>query len=165
MTFVRAVDCSKLGNIAQYNQLCSQTTSDLDPDLPEPSVLSTVIHTEGLGEFQGLWSVDYELTLEEVKKSPNYSQEEFNQMPAIIERMLAMMQIQISGNELIYRRGSTETVLPCSTERVSGSATFAVCTVQGQTVEVKFTLIDGEYMNLKSSGSDDLDFYIWERIE
>ncbi|MDJ0703692.1 MAG: hypothetical protein QNJ46_10470 [Leptolyngbyaceae cyanobacterium MO_188.B28] len=161
MAIVRSFDCSNPENFAR----CSRTTSDFDPDLAETAVLSTAVETEGLGEFQGLWGVDYDLTLEEVKKSPDYSQEELDQMPEIIKGMLAMMQIQISGNGLIYRRGSTETSLPCSVEEVSGASTLAVCTVKDQAVEVTFTLINGEYMNLKSSGSDDLDFYIWKRIE
>ena len=110
--------------------------------------------------FIGLWGVDYDHTMEEGKKSPKYDAE---RMPAMIKGMMAKMKIKLTEREMIYLRGAKEIKLPYSVTS-SDAQSLTVSVNQGpQEVTVTFTLIDGEYMNFKSSGSDDMAYYVWKK--
>ena len=116
-----------------------------------------------IGSLIGVWEVDFDRTMEEAKKSPKYDEAMAERMPKIVKRMMARMKIKLTGTELIYLRGEKEIVLPY--EVTSSNANSITVTVKSGTEEatVVFTLIDGAYMNLKSSASDDMDYYVWKK--
>ncbi len=118
-----------------------------------------------MSKFVGLWKVNFERTMEEAKKSPKYREEDAERMPAMIKRMMAKMKIEISDKDMSYIRGANKMTLPYTfTSSDTKSATVNV--KQGpKEASMVFYLIDGEFMNFKSSASDDMHFYIWEKEE
>lgn len=113
-----------------------------------------------ISRFAGDWVVDYDRTLEAGKKSPKYDAE---RMPAMIKSMMEKMKIRMTENEMIYLRGKKELKIPF-TVKSSDEKTLTVSVTQGnEQVTIVFTLIDGACMNFKSSGSDDMDFFIWTK--
>ncbi len=120
---------------------------------------------QGIDLFLGEWSVNIERTLEEVKKSPKYNPEDAANMSEMLKKVISMMRIEVKDRELISSRGNRRTVLPY-TLKSSGDDTVTLSVLaSGKEVEIKLSLIDGKYMNLKSSATDDMDYYIWERSQ
>ena len=113
--------------------------------------------------FVGEWSVDFDRTMELVKESPKYSEKDAERMPAIIKRMMGMMKIRITPEQLTYLRGEKEMSLAYTVSESSDTKAILNVPVQDQEVSMTLTLIDEEFMNFKSSGSDDMDFYVWMR--
>ena len=116
-------------------------------------------------KFLGVWGVDFDRTMEAAKKSPKYSEQEAERMPKMIERMMGMMKIKLTDREMIYVRGSREMALPYTVKAASKQSTTVQFSQNKKTFEVQFTLIDGKYMRFTSSGSDDMDYYIWKRLK
>ena len=127
--------------------------------------LAAMADDAGMNRFVGAWSVDYERTIEEARKSPEVSEEDLEKMPAIIERMMARMSIEVSDTELIYVAGPRRSALPYTVKEVAGKTTTVVVSVTEQQAEMSFTVVDGGRMMVKSSQTDDMDFYVWKRIE
>lgn len=114
-----------------------------------------------MGSFTGLWEVNYARTMQEGKKSPKYDEEH---MPAMIKSMMSKMKIKLTDTDMIYLRGAKEIKLPFSVT-ASDADSVTVAVKQGdREVSVMFTLIEQTCMNFKSSGSDDMDYYVWQRV-
>jgi hypothetical protein len=113
-----------------------------------------------MSRFVGLWGVDYERTMEEGKKSPKYDAEK---MPAMIKGMMTKMKIRLTDSEMIYVRGAREVKMPYTVTSSDARSVTAGVSQGSQEITLTFILIDGEYMNFKSSGSDDMAYYVWKR--
>tara|TARA_R100000027_G_scaffold7146_1_gene5484 strand:+ start:2654 stop:3109 length:456 start_codon:yes stop_codon:yes gene_type:complete len=113
--------------------------------------------------FVGEWSVDFDRTMELAKESPKYSEKDAERMPATVQRMMKMMKIRITPEELAYLRGKKEMSLPYSILESTDTKAILSVPVRGQEVTMTFTLIDDEFMNFTSSGSDDMDYYVWTK--
>jgi hypothetical protein len=121
------------------------------------------VYPQGTERFLGVWVVDYDQTMEEAKKSPKYQAKDAPLIAGMIKRMMATMKIEFTRNEMIYLRGDRKNAIPYTVKSGGGSKTTLSCTAGGRQFEVVVTLREGTTMNFKSSGSDDMDFYIWKR--
>lgn len=115
--------------------------------------------------FLGLWHVDFERTMEAAKKSPKYSAKDAERLPLMVKKMMGMMKIKLADGSMSYVRGSKEISIPYKVKTASGNSATVACSHGDKTFDVRFTLIDGNYMNFKSSASDDMHYYIWKRSE
>ena len=113
--------------------------------------------------FTGKWAVDMDRTMEEVKKSPKFAKD--GPPPQSFNDMLAKMKISLSETNFALARGTREESLPFVVE--SATPTNAVLAVKmGQReARLTLTLVDKKYLNVKSSVSDDLTYYIWKKSE
>ncbi|MGK7943282.1 MAG: hypothetical protein AB4058_02305 [Microcystaceae cyanobacterium] len=156
-----------LGGIV-FMGISSSIVSALDLSITQEqetkSSLDIPHSVKNLSKIEGLWLVDYDKTLEEAKKNPELSAEEIEQMPKIIKRLIETMRIEITENSLIYRRGNRETTILCSFKNMTEIKIIALCNNQNQEATLTFTLIENKYLNFKSSNSDDMDYYIWKRV-
>ena len=85
------------------------------------------------------------------------------QMDVMRQRMMEKMKIKLTETEMIYLRGSKEIKVPY-TVKSSDKTSITISAKQGSIdAAVVFTLIDGEYMSFKSSGSDDMAYYVWKK--
>ncbi len=117
----------------------------------------------GMERFLGIWVVDYEKTMEEAKKSPKYSPKDDARFAEVIQRMMATMKLQFTGDEMIYLRGDRKNAVPYTVKSSDGTKAALSCEAGGRHFDVVLTLREGYTMNFKSSGSDDMDFYVWKR--
>ena len=124
--------------------------------------VNTSSYASGINTFYGTWGVDFERTIEETKNSPKYSQEQADKMPNMIKRMMNMMKIRITESEMIYLRGEKEIAYHFRVVEETENSARIECSVNEQTFHIDFTLLEGAYMNFKSSGSDDMNYYIWK---
>jgi hypothetical protein len=114
--------------------------------------------------FYGTWQVDFERTMEESKKSPKYVPGDAERLPVIVKTMMNALTLKITGQAVTYVQGTRELSLPYRLERDDAS-TVLVVTQDGKQFTLTLSLRDGQVMNVKSSGSDDLDYYIWKRTQ
>jgi hypothetical protein len=118
-----------------------------------------------MNSFLGLWRVDFERTMEAAKKSPKYSAKDAERLPAMVKKMMGMMKIKLADGNMSYVRGAKEISIPYRVKTASRNSATVACSHGDKTFDVRFTLIDGNYMNFKSSASDDMHYYIWKRSE
>jgi len=122
-------------------------------------------HAKGINYFYATWEVDFERTLEESRKSPKFSQEDLVKMPDMIRKMMDIMKVRITKSEMIYLRGEKEIAYPFVVVEETENSARIECSVNEQTFHIDFTLLDNKYMNFKSSGSDDMNYYIWKQTD
>jgi len=114
-----------------------------------------------MGAFVGTWEVDVDRTLEAAKDSPQYDEKMAQRMPDMVEHVMSMIQIKVTDSDVVYLFGATEAAFRYSvTSADDTSVTVALAQGSNET-SVVFTLVDDLFMNFKSSGSDDMDYYIW----
>ncbi|MDQ7826949.1 MAG: hypothetical protein RDV48_29390 [Candidatus Eremiobacteraeota bacterium] len=118
---------------------------------------------QGAQNFVGIWAVDYERTMEEAKKSPKYNAKEAAAMGEMMKRLMATMKVEFTTREMIYHRGGKTNAIPYTVKSNDGSKTILSCKAPRRDFEVVVTIREGGLMNFKSSGSDDMDYYIWKR--
>ncbi len=115
--------------------------------------------------FVGTWVIDYDRSLAEAANSPKYTPADAEKMPAIIQKLMERMKIQISDTEIVYIMGDRRQALAYTVISQDGDGLVAEAQAGDEKASVTFTLIDGKYMNFKSSASDDMDYYIWKPAE
>ena len=113
-------------------------------------------------KFVGLWEVDFDRTMEELKKSPKYKPEDIEKMPAMIKGMMARMKVKFSEKEFTFVQGGEEMSLPYTVKSETGASSVLAVKPEGKDETLTVTLIDGKFLNVKSSDSNDLDYYIWK---
>ena len=115
--------------------------------------------------FIGKWTVDYDRTMEETKKSPKYKPEVDQLFGMLIKNMVEKMKLEITSATMIYSKDQQEQVVAytITSTGADGKTLTATSPAGEEEVQITFTLVDGDYMNFKSTGSDDMDYYIWKR--
>ncbi len=113
-------------------------------------------------KFNGLWEVDFDRTMEELKKSPKYKPEDIEKMPAMIKGMMARMKVKFSEKEFTFVQGGKEMSLPYTVQGETGASAVLAVKAGGKDQTLTVTLVDGKFLNVKSSDSNDLDYYIWK---
>lgn len=114
--------------------------------------------------FIGEWSVDFDRTMEESKHSPKYSPEMAERMPAMIKRMMETMRIRFTAAEVVYVIRGKEQAYPYTVVKADASGAVLQTRLNEKDFTLTVRLIDGALMNFRSSGTDDMDYYIWKRV-
>lgn len=119
-------------------------------------------YASDLFPFVGKWSVNPELTLENSKNSFKYKPGDEEEMRGFVE-LMKMMTVEIDTNKMVYRWGSGSSAISFNTKEATSTSAIVVGNRKGKDFTLTFALINGQYMNFKSSGSDDMNYYIWQR--
>ncbi len=125
--------------------------------------LSNIAKANEINSFIGKWSVHTELTFEEVKQSPKFKPEEAEMGRKMLNRISKIMQLEIKETSMAFQRGKKITEMPYIIKASSPNSFEAEMTQKGKNYILKFKLIEKKYLSFKSSGSHDMDFYIWKR--
>jgi hypothetical protein len=144
---------------------------DLERDIMKAIFVATLLLTlvaarplaADVAKFHGTWEVDVDRTMLEVKKSPKYTPEDAERLPAVVKRMMATLRIRVTDKTITYLQGSEEMSVPFRVERSTETSAVLVLSQGGKDFTLTLSLREGKYMNVKSTASDDLDYYIWKR--
>ncbi len=115
--------------------------------------------------LNGKWTVDYDLTIENAKNSPKYSEEMAAKMPEMVKSFMNHMTLEIADAMVIYHMGEKSQEMAFEVDSIDGDTVVLKLIVPDQEVCLTFTLMADQKMNFKSSGSDDMDYYIWHKTE
>ncbi len=115
--------------------------------------------------FIGKWTIDYDRTMEETKKSPKYKPEVDQLFGMLIQNKVEEMKLDITSDKVIISKDGQEQI-DAYTVTFTGSdgrTMIATSAAGDEQVQMTFTLIGDDYINFKSTGSDDMDYCIWKR--
>ena len=117
--------------------------------------------------FIGKWTLNYDLTMEESKKSLKYRPEVAQLVGMVIKNMAEQMKLEITAEEMIYSKDDKKRAIPytITSTDTAGKSLTAASQAGDKEVQIIFTLIDDKYMNFTSTGSDDMNYYIWQPAE
>ena len=122
--------------------------------------------TFGKEYFMGRWIPDAEKTLELKKKGPNYEPGKDDMLSDIVKNAMKELELQITDTEIVYLRGGRKQTYPYTV--VSADSTrqclTVIAEVGGKDGEITLMLIDGEYLNLKSAGSESGNLFVWKHV-
>jgi hypothetical protein len=120
---------------------------------------------ERLDLFIGTWRIDYDATLKEARKSPKYRPEEDKLVRKILRRTADSMTLSVTDSELAFASGDKASVI--AYEITSQKAGQAILAYKNSDSDATITLeIRGaDMMNLRSSVTPDMDYYIWKRAK
>lgn len=137
------------------------------PDQEQASGVNEQLSTEPVEtKMIGKWKINVPRSIEKCKTSPKVKPEDFEKLPSIVEREADKLQMEITESELKITSGSREQVLGYTvTSTDADSQIITVSIKDAEDVNVVFTMIDGTYLNLVSSGSDDMNYYIWGPVK
>jgi hypothetical protein len=120
----------------------------------------------GKAAFEGQWVPDFDRTMEEARKSPKYQPGD-EKVSAMLKRTLESMQLEVTADALVFSRGGRKQSLAytvISTDPEAQSLTVSTGGDGDKGTEVTLRLLEGGFLNFKSAGSDDMDYFIWKRV-
>ncbi len=128
-------------------------------------LLSTnVVFANDIDNFVGKWSVHVEKTFREAKKhSPKFNPKTAEKDRKMLRQFAGAMQIELSKSSISYFRGKRSTVFPYKIISSTPSSFSAEVVTKDNFFTLSFTLRNGVFLNMKSSGSDDMNYYIWQK--
>lgn len=113
--------------------------------------------------FEGLWAINVDKTMEHVKNSPNYDASEDEDFKQTLTSMMEKVKLKVQPDKVIYYMGKKQEMVSLGKKTASPSSVIAEVDSHGTKAELTFTMVDKKYLNLKSSGSNDMDYIIWEK--
>jgi len=128
-------------------------------------ILSPAATANDASVFVGEWTINTAKTLEAGKKSPKYNPDDQAIFEKVVNRMAKALKLKVTPQKMIYLQNGKEIKVPYTVTQSTKTKMVAQTSIQDKQVTITFTLIDGEWMNMKSSGTDDMDYYIWQRAE
>lgn len=119
--------------------------------------------TTALERLKGTWVIDYDGTLEYAKNSPKYTPKEAAVLPGQLKLLRGLMKMQITDTQVVTYRGDRRQALAYTPEDVGTDRVVLKTAARGQEVTLTFTFKAGGGMNMRSSGSDDMDYFLWKK--
>ncbi len=113
----------------------------------------------------GVWQLDREETESNIRQSPKWDEEIERVLPMILTKMEAI-NYNFTGAVLTVVQGERKQVFDYIVSSDAGANPVVLeMLVDGQTVNLEITFISDNQINIKSSETDDMDYYIWKRVK
>lgn len=114
-------------------------------------------------ELYGTWVIDIPRTLANAKTSPKYTEQDAARLPGQLKLLRNLMKIEITAKSVVTFRGDRSQSLAYHVESSANNQVVLTGSARGQAVTLTFTLMDGDVINMRSSATDDMDYFIWAR--
>lgn len=125
---------------------------------------------ERLDAFVGTWNIDYDATLKEARRSPKYRPGDEKVMRKVIRRIADSTTLAITESELSFVVNSKASVMAYEIKsQTPGRAVLVYKNQNAEAGNAEATLtlearMEGR-LNLRSSLTNDMDYYIWRRAD
>jgi len=123
---------------------------------------ATVASAEMPKELKGSWILDAQATQKYVKTSPKWKAEDEKHLPMIIKRM-SQMQYKFTDDAIVMSMRGREQVIPVSLKKSDAKKYVFDGKLRGQDVTMTVFFMDDATINIRSSATDDMDYYLWKR--
>lgn len=125
-------------------------------------IFATKVLAEMPGELKGTWVLHAEATETYMKTSPKWKEEDKKYLPTIMKRM-SQVQYEFEGSAIIVSmRGKQQTVSVVLKKNNRKEYMFEG-TIQGKAVTMTVSFVDDGIIRIRSSATDDMDYYLWKR--
>lgn len=113
-------------------------------------------------ELKGSWVIDEAATTEFMKTSPEWKTDNAKFIPSILKRMSQVVYLFEGDTICVSMRGKTQT-LPVTLKETRAEKYLFETQVRNETVTMTVSFVDADTINIRSSSSDDMLYYLWTR--
>lgn len=113
-------------------------------------------------ELKGSWTLDASATEENLKTSPQWTAEDAKYLPTIMKRM-SQFVFEFEEDAIVSSRRGKQQILPVVLKENSGEMYVFEGTIRDERVTVTVSFVDDRTINIRSSATDDMDYYLWKR--
>jgi len=113
-------------------------------------------------ELKGTWILDAEATEKYVQTSPKWKDEDAKRLPMIMKRMSQVLYELKDGAMIATMWGRSQTVAVTLNKRDGKSYVFDA-KVRDQTMTMTVTFVSDATITIRSSTTDDMDYFLWKR--
>jgi hypothetical protein len=128
------------------------------------AVVSMGVFGEMPAELKGSWVIDIDASVEYMKTSPRWVDADAKYLPSIMKRMAQMGYVFEEGAASLSFRGKA-LALPITLQESREDTYVFETVVKEQVVFLTVIFMDDETINIRSSSSDDMHYYLWQRGE
>lgn len=114
-------------------------------------------------ELVGSWGLNQKLTKESMMAAPDWTPESEKVLPVVFKRMSQVLYGFTEAAVTVSVRGKAQS-LPVGDVRQSENAYEVDGMAGNKVVTLTISFIDKDNINIRSSASNDMDYYIWERV-
>lgn len=113
-------------------------------------------------ELKGSWILHAQATEDYVKTSPKWKAEDSKFLPTVIKRMSQVLYEFKDSAIIVSMRGKQQAIPVVLTERNAKRYVFEG-TIRNTIVTMTVSFVDDATINIRSSTTDDMDYYLWKR--
>ncbi len=118
-----------------------------------------------MSTFYGEWEVETERTLKRVGASQEFGGVNGSESAAALRDLMPKLRIRITAQELAFIREGEAASFAYAVESSNPTSVTAQVAQSHQDVSIVFALIEGQYMNYKSTASRRMDDLVWKRVD
>jgi hypothetical protein len=114
----------------------------------------------------GKWKINIDRSVEMLKTNPKVESENYDTLPKMVQKRAGALEMEITKTEMKIVMGTRNQAMGYKVESTDADAqtvTLSINEAEGVTVVCK--MIDGTYMNQVSSGTDDMNYFVWEPVK
>lgn len=112
--------------------------------------------------LKGTWILDAEATAALMKTSPKWKAEDEKYLPTILKRM-SLMLYEFEDHAISVSMRGKKQVLAVVLQESSAKKHVFKGTVEGETVAMTVSFVGDATIKIRSSSTDDMDYYLWKR--
>lgn len=132
-------------------------------------VLGAVVASASIGaempeELKGTWVLNQEATQEYVKQSPKWKAGDEKTLPLMLKAMSRIRYI-FSEKSVTVVIGERKQELPVTLKEHKDGKWVFTGAVEGKQFTLTVTLDKKGNLNFRSSASDDMDYYLWQKAK
>ena len=122
----------------------------------------TTAWAEMPNELKGSWILDAPATEEHLKTSPQWKAEDAKFLPTILKRMSQFL-FGFEEDAIVSTMRGRQQVIPVELKEKSGHTYVFEGKVRDQTITLTVSFVDDRTISIRSSASDDMDYFLWKR--
>ncbi|MDJ0945892.1 MAG: hypothetical protein QNJ30_20690 [Kiloniellales bacterium] len=113
-------------------------------------------------ELKGSWVLDVAATERHVTTSPQWKAEDAKYLPIFVKQM-SQFVFEFEENAIVSSMRGRRQILPVVLKENSGKTYVFEGTIRDKSVTVTVSFVDDRTINIQSSATDDMDYYLWKR--
>lgn len=125
--------------------------------------LVTAAVAELPAKIAGSWVLDAEATTKFFPTSPKWKESDARFLPEIIKSMASMKYSFSEGKMTLERKGKLHSVDATLLEQKGDTFIFELQPSPNYSFKMTCTVNEKGLLNIRSSNTDDLDYYLWKR--
>ena len=115
-------------------------------------------------ELKGSWVLDASATEEHLKTSPRWKAEDAKYLPTVLKRMSQFL-FEFEESAIVSTMRGRQQIIPVVLKENSGNGYVFEGRVRDQSLTLTVSFVDDQTINIRSSASDDMDYFLWKRGE
>lgn len=113
-------------------------------------------------ELKGSWILDASATEERLKTSPKWTAEDAKYLPIVLKRMSQFL-FEFEEDAIVSSMRGQRQIVPVVLKESSGERYVFEGKMPDRTMTLTVSFVDDRTINIRSSETDDMDYFLWKR--